>query len=573
MGIFSKISDGLKKTRDSMSSAFDSIFSSFKKVDEAFYEELEEILIMSDVGVVTAEKIIERLKQKVKEQKLTEAGEIKTAIRDIVKEMLVGGEEMQLNTKPSVILMIGVNGAGKTTTIGKLALKYKNDGKKVILGAADTFRAAAIEQLEVWAERAGVQMIKHAEGADPAAVVFDTIAAGKARGEDIIICDTAGRLQNKKNLMDELNKISRIIERELPEADKEVLLVLDATTGQNAVSQARLFKEAAGITGIVLTKLDGTARGGVVIAIRDELQIPVKYIGVGEGIDDLQLFNAEAFADALFSELADEESAEEVAESEVSEEIEAAEEAEETETAETAETVAAEVVASTGETQPVAEPVQEEAQTAEESTPAESLTFVLASANEKKLGEMRRILEPMGIAVVTAAEQGFTDDIEETGTTFAENSLIKATTVCKALGMPAIADDSGLCVDALDGAPGVYSARYAGKVHDDAANMNKLLDDMFDVPNRKRTARFVSAITLVMPDGRTLSVEGKCEGVIAHNPKGNNGFGYDPIFKVGFKTMAQLDDAKKDAISHRGNALRKLQAELPAFLGIKYTKH
>ena len=313
MGIFSKISDGLKKTRDSMSSAFDSIFSSFKKVDEAFYEELEEILIMSDVGVVTAEKIIERLKQKVKEQKLTEAGEIKTAIRDIVKEMLVGGEEMQLNTKPSVILMIGVNGAGKTTTIGKLALKYKNDGKKVILGAADTFRAAAIEQLEVWAQRAGVQMIKHAEGADPAAVVFDTIAAGKARGEDIIICDTAGRLQNKKNLMDELNKISRIIERELPEADKEVLLVLDATTGQNAVSQARLFKEAAGITGIVLTKLDGTARGGVVIAIRDELQIPVKYIGVGEGIDDLQLFNAEAFADALFSELADEESAEEVA--------------------------------------------------------------------------------------------------------------------------------------------------------------------------------------------------------------------------------------------------------------------
>ena len=568
MGIFSKISDGLKKTRDSMSSAFDSIFSSFKKVDDEFYEELEEILIMSDVGVVTAEKIIERLKQKVKEEKLTEAGEIKTAIRDIVKDMLIGGEEMQLNTKPSVILMIGVNGAGKTTTIGKLALKFKNDGKKVILGAADTFRAAAIEQLEVWAERAGVQMIKHAEGADPAAVVFDTIAAGKARGEDIIICDTAGRLQNKKNLMDELNKISRIIERELPEADKEVLLVLDATTGQNAVSQARLFKEAAGITGIVLTKLDGTARGGVVIAIRDELQIPVKYIGVGEGIDDLQLFNAEAFADALFSELADEEATEEVAETEADEALAQAEEAEETETVETTETAATEVVASTGETQSVAEPVQEEAKTAGESTPAETLTFVLASGNEKKLGEMRRILEPMGIAVVTAAEQGFTDDIEETGSTFAENSLLKATTVCKALGMPAIADDSGLCVDALDGAPGVYSARYAGEAHNDAANMNKLLDDMFDVPNRKRTARFVSVITLVMPDGRTLSVEGKCEGTIAHNPKGNNGFGYDPIFKVGFKTMAQLDDAKKDAISHRGNALRKLQAELPAFLGI-----
>ena len=564
MGIFSKISDGLKKTRDSMSSAFDSIFSSFKKVDDEFYEELEEILIMSDVGVVTAEKIIERLKQKVKEEKLTEAGEIKTAIRDIVKDMLIGGEEMQLNTKPSVILMIGVNGAGKTTTIGKLALKFKNDGKKVILGAADTFRAAAIEQLEVWAERAGVQMIKHAEGADPAAVVFDTIAAGKARGEDIIICDTAGRLQNKKNLMDELNKISRIIERELPEADKEVLLVLDATTGQNAVSQARLFKEAAGITGIVLTKLDGTARGGVVIAIRDELQIPVKYIGVGEGIDDLQLFNAEAFADALFSELADEETTEEVVETEADEALAQAEEASETETIETEESEQSQ----TGEptevpvTPETAAPVAEQAPAA----PAETLTFVLASGNEKKLGEMRRILEPMGIAVVTAAEQGFTGDIEETGSTFAENSLLKATTVCKALGMPAIADDSGLCVDALDGAPGVYSARYAGEAHDDAANMNKLLDEMFDVPNRKRTARFVSVITLVMPDGRTLSVEGKCEGTIAHNPKGNNGFGYDPIFKVGFKTMAQLDDAKKDAISHRGNALRKLQAELPAFL-------
>lgn len=564
MGIFSKISDGLKKTRDSMSSAFDSIFSSFKKVDDEFYEELEEILIMSDVGVVTAEKIIERLKQKVKEEKLTEAGEIKTAIRDIVKDMLIGGEEMQLNTKPSVILMIGVNGAGKTTTIGKLALKFKNDGKKVILGAADTFRAAAIEQLEVWAERAGVQMIKHAEGADPAAVVFDTIAAGKARGEDIIICDTAGRLQNKKNLMDELNKISRIIERELPEADKEVLLVLDATTGQNAVSQARLFKEAAGITGIVLTKLDGTARGGVVIAIRDELQIPVKYIGVGEGIDDLQLFNAEAFADALFSELADEETTEEVVETEADEALAQAEEASETETIETEESEQSQ----TGEPTEVpvspetAAPVAGQAPAA----PAETLTFVLASGNEKKLGEMRRILEPMGIAVVTAAEQGFTGDIEETGSTFAENSLLKATTVCKALGMPAIADDSGLCVDALDGAPGVYSARYAGEAHDDAANMNKLLDEMFDVPNRKRTARFVSVITLVMPDGRTLSVEGKCEGTIAHNPKGNNGFGYDPIFKVGFKTMAQLDDAKKDAISHRGNALRKLQAELPAFL-------
>lgn len=536
MGIFSKISDGLKKTRDSMSGAIDSMLKSFGKIDDELYEELEEILIMSDVGVATSQKIIELLKQKVKEEKITEAMQIKGAVKDIVKDMLIGGEEMHLSTKPSVILMIGVNGAGKTTTIGKLALRLKGEGKKVILGAADTFRAAAIEQLEVWAQRAGVQMIKHAEGADPAAVVFDTIAAGKARGEDVIICDTAGRLQNKKNLMDELNKISRIIERELPDADKEVLLVLDATTGQNAVSQAKLFKEAAGITGIVLTKLDGTARGGVVIAIRDELQIPVKYIGVGEGIDDLQLFNAEAFADALFVELGDDEPETEK-DSALVEEQPSAEEKDEQE----------------GEAQPEEQSVQPEYQ------------FVLASQNPKKLAELKRILEPMGIEVVTAADMGFNEDIEETGETFEENSFIKAKAVCDALSLPAIADDSGLCVDALGGAPGVRSARYAGEEHNDTANCNKLLDEMFDV--KKRSARFVSVITLLMPDGRKLSVRGECEGTIANNPKGNNGFGYDPIFKVGLKTMAQLPDEKKDAISHRGNALRKLQAELPEFLG------
>ena len=558
MGIFSRISEGLKKTRDSMSGAIDSMLKSFKKIDDELYEELEEILIMSDVGVSTAEKIIEQLKQKVKEDKITEATALKPAIVEVVRQMIAGGEQMHLSTKPSVILMIGVNGAGKTTTIGKLAMKYQSEGKKVILGAADTFRAAAIEQLEVWAERAGVQMIKHAEGADPAAVVFDTIAAGKARNDDIIICDTAGRLQNKKNLMDELNKISRIIERELPDADKEVLLVLDATTGQNAVSQAKLFKEAAGITGIVLTKLDGTARGGVVIAIREQLQIPVKYIGVGEGIEDLQLFDAELFAKALFSELADapEEATEET---EQPSESEAAEPAQESGEQPAQEPEALEI--SQPEPASAAEPAP-----AAETAPAPTV-FALASANAKKLAEMRRILEPMGIAVQTAAELGFTEDIEETGTTFAENSALKATTVCKALGIPAIADDSGLCVDALGGAPGVYSARYAGEHGDDTANMNKLLDDMFDVPGRKRTARYVCVITLAMPDGRTLVTEGKCEGIIGQNPKGNNGFGYDPIFKVGMKTMAQLDDAKKDAISHRGNALRKLQAELPAFLG------
>ena len=522
MGLFSRLSDGLKKTRDSMSGALDSMLKSFSKIDDELYEELEEVLIMSDVGVVTAERIITELKIRVGEKHITEVSALKAEIKAIVRHFLGTNSPMHLSTKPSVVLMIGVNGAGKTTTIGKLALKYKNEGKKVILGAADTFRAAAIEQLEVWAQRAGVQLIKHAEGADPAAVVFDTIAAGKSRGDDIIICDTAGRLQNKKNLMDELNKISRIIERELPEADKEVLLVLDATTGQNAVNQAKLFKEAAGITGIVLTKLDGTAKGGIVIAIRDELQIPVKYIGVGEGIEDLQEFDAESFANALFSELQEE-----------------------------------------GEEPAAATAPEEEEEPAEE--PA--VKFVLASANQKKLKELKRILQPMGIGVVTAAQMGFNEEIEETGTTFAENSLIKAQTVCNALGLPAIADDSGLCVDALGGAPGIYSARYAGEAHNDVANMNKLLDDMFDVPGRKRTARFVSAITLVMPDGRTLSVEGTCEGMIAHNPRGENGFGYDPIFKVGMKTMAQLEDEKKDEISHRGNALRELQQQLPAFLG------
>lgn len=303
MGLFSKISNGLKKTRESMSEKFDSMFAGFKKVDEDFFEELEEALITSDVGVKTTEDIIEKLRVMVKKDKLREADEVKTAISGIVSEMLSGNEELNCNTKPSFILMIGVNGAGKTTTIGKLAMRFKGEGKKVILGAADTFRAAAIEQLEVWAQRAGVDMVKHSEGADPAAVVYDTISAGKSRGADVIICDTAGRLHNKKNLMDELAKISRIADRELPDSDKEVILVLDATTGQNALNQAKEFKECAGITGIILTKLDGTARGGVVVAIRNELDLPVKFIGVGEGIDDLQPFDSDSFASAMFSEV------------------------------------------------------------------------------------------------------------------------------------------------------------------------------------------------------------------------------------------------------------------------------
>lgn len=300
MGFFDKIKNGLKKTKDSMVKHVEGLINSFTKIDEEFFEELEETLIMSDVGVATSVKICEKLREKVKETGTTDPAMIKGMMKEIVSQMLTGGEELKITTKPSIILVIGVNGVGKTTTIGKLSASLKAQGKKVILGAADTFRAAAIEQLEIWSERAGVELVKHKEGADPAAVVFDTINAGKSRGCDVIICDTAGRLHNKKNLMDELAKISRVINREMDGCDQEILLVLDATTGQNAVNQAKQFKEAAGITGIILTKLDGTAKGGIVIAIKDELGLPVKYIGVGEQLDDLQPFDPQMFADALF---------------------------------------------------------------------------------------------------------------------------------------------------------------------------------------------------------------------------------------------------------------------------------
>ena len=302
MGLFSKIGQGLKKTRDSLMNTVSSMLKSFTRIDEDLFEELEEILVMGDVGANTAARICERLRAEVKEQGVTDPMAIRGMMCGIISDMLAGGQELVLNTKPAVILVIGVNGVGKTTTIGKMAANFKAQGKKVILGAADTFRDAAIEQLGVWADRAGVDIVKHGQGADPAAVVFDTIKAAKARGCDIVICDTAGRLHNKKNLMDELAKIGRIIDRELPDADKEILLVVDATTGQNAVNQAREFKSAAGITGIVLTKLDGTARGGVVLAIREDLQVPVKFVGVGEGIDDLQPFDPQQFADGLFAE-------------------------------------------------------------------------------------------------------------------------------------------------------------------------------------------------------------------------------------------------------------------------------
>lgn len=299
-GIFKKFNLGLKKTRETMSGAIDAAISENEDITDQLYDDLEEILIMGDVGMNTSAEICEKLREYVAKHHLKKSSQVKGAIKQIVSEMLEGGEDMGLVTMPSIILVIGVNGVGKTTTIGKMAAMYKAQGKKVILGAADTFRAAAIDQLEEWANRAGVDIVKHHEGADPAAVVFDTIQAGIARDADIIICDTAGRLHNKKNLMDELAKIYRIIDKELPYNDRESLLVLDATTGQNAVNQARDFKNVCEITGIVLTKLDGTAKGGVVLAIKNDLKVPVKFVGVGEKIDDLQPFNPKAFADGLF---------------------------------------------------------------------------------------------------------------------------------------------------------------------------------------------------------------------------------------------------------------------------------
>ncbi len=303
MGFFSKIKSGLIKTKNSIQSGITGIVNSFTKIDEELFEELEEVLVMSDIGVTTATDICDRLRRKIKETGATDPAVIKGYMKDIIVEMLGADTGLKLDTKPSVVLVIGVNGVGKTTTIGKLSLLLKKEGKQVVLGAADTFRAAAIDQLGIWAERAGVNMIKSTEGSDPASVVFDTLASAKAKGADVAICDTAGRLHNKKNLMDELAKIYRVISRELPDSSIETLLVLDAATGQNAVNQAREFKNVAPITGIVLTKLDGTAKGGIVISIHNELGIPVKFVGVGEGIDDLLPFNAREFAEGIFDEV------------------------------------------------------------------------------------------------------------------------------------------------------------------------------------------------------------------------------------------------------------------------------
>ena len=302
MAFFEKLKSGLFKTKNAFLGKIDLILKSFVKIDEDFFEELEELLICADVGVGASQEILDALREKVRDDRLDQPQEIKAALFEIIKDTIGEHEALKINTKPSVILVIGVNGVGKTTSIGKISASLKEDGKKVVVAAADTFRAAATEQLEVWCNRSGVEIIKQGAGADPAAVVFDAINAAKGRKSDVLIVDTAGRLHNKKNLMDELAKINRVIDRELPQCDKEVWLVIDATTGQNAINQAKEFKEAANITGIIMTKLDGTAKGGVLISVKRELGVPVKFIGVGEKIEDMRPFDADEFTKALFED-------------------------------------------------------------------------------------------------------------------------------------------------------------------------------------------------------------------------------------------------------------------------------
>ena len=300
MGFFDKLKQGLSKTKDSINEKINDVFSNFRKVNEDFLEELEEALIMSDIGIETSTKIIDNLRTIIKKEKIEDEEQVKEALREEIEKILeISDNSLKLETKPSVILVIGVNGVGKTTSIGKMAARLSRDGKKVVVAAADTFRAAAVEQLEIWAKRAGAEIVKREEGIDPASVVFDAIKKTREIGADVLICDTAGRLHNKKYLMDELNKIQKVINKEMPDASKEVLLVIDAGTGQNAISQVKAFKEQADITGIVLTKLDGTAKGGAVIGIVEENKIPVKFIGVGEQIDDMEIFNSKDFAKAI----------------------------------------------------------------------------------------------------------------------------------------------------------------------------------------------------------------------------------------------------------------------------------
>ena len=392
MGLFSKIAEGLKKTKDSFLGGLQRVFNSFTKIDEELFEELEEQMIMSDIGVDTSVEICSRVRKLVKERGITDPNDIMELIHEVISDIMGEDTGLDLSVSPAVIMVIGVNGAGKTTTIGKLCHQFKQEGKKVLVAAADTFRAAAIDQLQVWTERAGVDIVKLAEGSDPGAVVYDSLEAAKARNCDIVVIDTAGRLHNKKNLMEELKKINRIIDSKAGECSREILLVLDATTGQNAVSQAKLFSETAPITGIDLTKLDGTAKGGIVISIKNELGIPVKLIGVGEKIDDLQPFDSRMFVDALFdldeSKRKAAEKAEEASETEeetaVEEVPETEEETADEEVPETEEETAAEEVPETEEESTAEEVPETEEETAAEEVPETEEEPIAEEVPEKK---------------------------------------------------------------------------------------------------------------------------------------------------------------------------------------------
>lgn len=422
MGIIQKIRDGLKKTRDSLMKGLRRMLGTFTKIDEDLFEQLEETMIMGDMGADTAIQICNQLRDMVKERGITDPNDIMGLIQEITTGMLGEDEGLDLSTKPSVILVIGVNGAGKTTTIGKLCHQFKDEGKRVLVAAADTFRAAAIDQLQVWTDRSQTELVRHAEGSDPAAVVFDAITAAKARGCDVVICDTAGRLHNKKNLMQELAKINRIIDREAEGCAKECLLVLDATTGQNAVNQARLFQEVAPITGIVLTKLDGTAKGGIVISIKNELGIPVKLIGVGEGIDDLQPFEAKSFIDALFDrELV---ASEEKPAADAEETEDAAEETGETDEdiTETVEDVTENVTETVDDvteedTETVEDVTEEVTETVEDVT--EDITETFADATEEVTETVGDVTEEVTETVEDTAEE-VTETVEDAAEEVAE---------------------------------------------------------------------------------------------------------------------------------------------------------
>lgn len=403
MGLFSKIAEGLKKTKDSFLGGLQRVFNSFTKIDEELFEELEEQMIMSDIGVDTSVEICSRVRKLVKERGITDPNDIMELIHEVISDIMGDDTGLDLSVSPAVIMVIGVNGAGKTTTIGKLCHQFKQEGKKVLVAAADTFRAAAIDQLQVWTDRAGVDIVKHAEGSDPGAVVYDSLEAAKARGCDVVVIDTAGRLHNKKNLMEELKKINRIIDSKAAESSREILLVLDATTGQNAVSQAKLFSETAPITGIVLTKLDGTAKGGIVISIKNELGIPVKLIGVGEKIDDLQPFDSRMFVDALFDLDEAKRKAAEKSE-EVSETKEEAIVEEVTETVE--ESVAEEAP------EAVEEAVVEEIIEVEEETDGEEIFEI----EEEKIVEkiIETTAENAAEEITEAAEEAVSEEVSET---------------------------------------------------------------------------------------------------------------------------------------------------------------